>query len=251
MSKRWFFKSSMLAFIIINQAVAGSMGAVKPDPSAWSWVSALSIGPVWERSGQTQTFFLSPDIEKTYTAEKSTTALPAGELFLGIQKNLRHQFQGQLGAALVVTGNAKLDGEIWDDADPLFNNYTYTYQVNHTHIALKGRLLLDRGYWVIPWVSGSVGVGFNRAHGFMNTPTIFEALPNNNFANNTKTSFTYTLGAGVQKELREHWQLGIGYQFADWGQSQLGRASEQTMNSGLALNHLYTNGFLINVTYIS
>ena len=45
----------------------------------------------------------------------------------------------------------------------------------------------------MPWVSASLGVGFNRAHDFTNTPLIFEALPNNNFEDHTKTAFTYTL----------------------------------------------------------
>ncbi|HHX3357169.1 TPA: outer membrane protein, partial [Legionella anisa] len=96
-----------------------------------------------------------------------------------------------------------------------------------------------------------VGVGFNRAHDFTNTPLIFEALPNPDFADHTKTAFTYTLGAGVQKALNDHWQIGAGYEFADWGKSELGRAFGQTMNSGLALNHLYTNGVLFNLTYVA
>lgn len=56
---------------------------------------------------------------------------------------------------------------------------------------------------------------------------------------------------GAQKALNQHWQVGVGYEFADWGISQLGRAAEQTQNSGLTLNHLYTNGVLFNLTYIA
>lgn len=161
------------------------------------------------------------------------------------------QWLGQLGLAAATTGNAKLQGVIWDDADPQFDNYSYQYKVRNTRVAVKGKLLLDKGYWLIPWVSASLGVGFNRAHDFTNTPLIFEALPNSNFTNHTKTTFTYTLGTGVQKPIGEHWQLGVGYEFADWGKSELGRAFGQAMSSGLALNHLYTNGVLFNLTYIA
>ncbi|HFK5879090.1 TPA: outer membrane protein, partial [Legionella pneumophila] len=149
------------------------------------------------------------------------------------------------------TGNAKLQGVIWDDADPEFNNHSYQYKIRNSRIAVKGKLLLDKGYWLMPWVSASLGVGFNRAHDFTNTPLIFEALPNPNFTNHTKTAFTYTLGAGVQKSISEHWQLGVGYEFADWGKSELGRASGQTLNEGLKLNHLYTNGVVLNLTYVA
>lgn len=244
------FLSITAAGVLGSTAFAGTMGSVIPSKD-WTWVGSVSAGPVWARGGETQTFYLAPEIEKTYAARKSTNALASGELFLGIQKLLGSQWLGQLGLAAATTGNAKLQGVIWDDADPEFNNHSYQYKIRNSRIAVKGKLLLDKGYWLMPWVSASLGVGFNRAHEYSNAPLIFEALPNPNFADHTKTAFTYTLGAGVQKAFNDHWQVGIGYEFADWGKSELGRADTQTMNSGLALNHLYTNGVLLNLTYVA
>ena len=244
------FPSITAAGVLGSAAFAGTMGPVMPSKD-WTWVASIAAGPVWARGGETQTFYLAPEIEKSYAARKSSNAFASGELFLGLQKALSPQWLGQLGLAVATTGNAKFQGIIWGDADPEFNNHSYQYKVRNTRIAVKGKLLLDKGYWATPWVSASLGVGFNRAHDFTNTPLIFEALPNSNFTNHTKTAFTYTLGAGVQKPLNEHWQLGVGYEFADWGKSELGRADTQTMNSGLALNHLYTNGVLLNLTYVA
>ncbi|WP_419421581.1 outer membrane protein (plasmid) [Legionella sp. D16C41] len=239
-----------LASSAISSPFAGTLGPAVVLP-AKHWVSSLSLGPVWAEAGKTQTFFLTPDIEKTYVASKSTQALAAGEFFLGLQAPFSSAWQVQVGLATATTANARLQGIIWDDADPEFANYTYRYKVRHSRIAVKGKWLLDNGYWVLPWVSGSIGVGFNRAQDFTNTPLIFEALPNNNFTNNTQTTFTYTLGAGVQKAINYHWQAGLGYEFADWGKSHLGRATEQTRHSGLVLNHLYTHGVLFNLTYLA
>ena len=222
-----------------------------PVPSQSLWVATVSLGPVWESAGNTQTFYLDPTIEKTYAANPVSHALLDGEIFLGIQKPLKDKLDGQIGLAVATTANAGLSGDIWDDADPQFNNYTYNYQVRHTHIALKGKLLADRGYVLTPWISGSVGIGFNQAHDFSNKPSISQAVAMPNFSSNTQTSFTYTVGAGVQKALNQHWQLGVGYEFADWGGSQLGSASGQTVNNGLSLSHLYTNGFLFNLTYVA
>ena len=216
-----------------------------------SGVATLSLGPVWENAGNTQTFYLAPNIEKTYAANHASHALMDGEIFLGIQKPIREKLDAQIGIAFTTTGNASLSGTIWDDADSLFNNYTYSYQVRHTHVAIKGKLLADRGYFVTPWVSGSLGVGFNQAHDYSNTPSISEAVVMSNFASDTTTAFTYTLGAGVQRHLSQHWQAGVGYEFADWGRSQLNRASGQTLSSGLSLSHLYTNGLLFNLTYLA
>ncbi|HAU0262639.1 TPA: porin family protein [Legionella pneumophila] len=238
------------AGVLGSTAFAGTMEPAVPSKD-WTWVSSIAAGPVWVRGGETQTFFLAPEIEKTYADRKSTNVLASGELFVGIQKTWSSQWLGQLGLAAATTGNAKLQGVIWDDADPEFNNHSYQYKIRNSRIAVKGKLLLDKGYWLMPWVSASLGVGFNRAHDFTNTPLIFEALPNPNFTNHTKTAFTYTLGAGVQKSISEHWQLGVGYEFADWGKSELGRASGQTLNEGLKLNHLYTNGVVLNLTYVA
>lgn len=188
-------------------------------------------------------------MKKTYAAHHASHALVDGELFLGIQKPIREKLAGQIGLAVATTGNASLSGNIWDDAQAQFNNYTYSYQVKHTHVAIKGKLLVDRGYFVTPWVSGGLGVGFNQAHDYSNTPAISQAVTMPNFTSNTTTAFTYTLGVGVERNLNPHWQAGVGYEFADWGNSQLGRASGQTLNTGLSLSHLYTNGFLFNLTY--
>ncbi|MCE3044847.1 outer membrane protein [Legionella sp. 16cNR16C] len=235
--------------IFASYSVAGTMGPVVAKD--WTWVSSVSVGPAWARAGDTQTFFLAPEIEKTYVARKSTKALAVAELFFGAQKSLSDQWSGQLGIELATTSRVRLQGNIWDDADPSFDNYTYSYKVKHNRIVAKGKLLLDKGYFVIPWVSASVGAGFNRSYAFQNTPTIFEAVPNADFANHTKTTFAYTLGAGVQKSLNEHFQVGVGYEFADWGRSELGRAAGQTLNTGLQLDHLYTHGVLFNLTWLA
>ena len=70
--------------------------------------------------------------KKTYSANQSTQTLFDGELFLGIEKPLLFDLEGQLGLAVAATSNAKLSGDIWDDADPLFNNFNYTYNIQHT-----------------------------------------------------------------------------------------------------------------------
>lgn len=220
-------------------------------PSNWSWVASVSGGPVWEKAGKTQTFYLTEDIEKTYYAQKPTHATFDGEIFLGLQTGVFNNILGQLGLAAAATTNVHLSGDIWDDAAPEFNNYTYEYKIQHTHIALKGALVYETNCWILPWIAGSVGVGFNTSHAYNSSPTIQEALPTPNFASHTETAFSYTLGGGVQAVLNPNWQVGIGYEFVSWGKSRLGRADGQTLNSGLELNHLYTNGFLVNITYLS
>lgn len=229
-------------------ALAGAMGPVQePVP----FVSTLSVGPTWTQIGTTQNLFIIPAIEKTYAANKPTSTMVDGELFAGLRKTWTTNVSTHLGIAINTTEKASLNGWIWDDAQPEFNNYTYSYSIRHQSVALAGKVLVDPGYWVIPWVKASVGVGFNQAYGFVNQPVDYTALPNNNFLTHTTTAFTYTVGAGVQKAINTHWQVGVGYEFADWGKSRLNPSFEQTVGTGPVENHLYTNGVLFNITYLA
>lgn len=249
MNKHVLLLALSLGFISDNLS-AGAMGPILQGLD-WRWVGTLSAGPVWEQGGRTQTFYLAPNIEKSYVSNQTIHTLFDGEVFAGVQKKLSKNIQGQFGLAVVATSNANLSGAIWDDASPEFSNYTYAYKIQHTHIAAKSKLLAEAGYWLTPWVSGSVALGFNTAYAFENTPTLYEAIANPNFTSQTQTTISFTAGAGVQKNINDHWQVGAGYEFVDWGVSQFGRASGQTQNAGLRLDHLYTNGILFNLTYLT
>ena len=229
-----------------------------PPAPLYSYVATLSVGPVWENGGSsTETFYLQPGIQKTFNPNTQTNALANGEFFLGLQRSLTPRFDGQLGIAVAVTSPAKLSGNVWEDADPDFSNFMYDYNVNHTYVALKGKLLTDINTtkaWlgrVKPWISGSIGAGFNNATGFTLTQLIPDISPFPAFQNHSTTSLTYTLGAGVQRVINDHIQVGIGYEFADWGKNQLAIAPGQTLGSGLWSNHLYTNGLMFNLSYLS
>jgi opacity protein-like surface antigen len=237
--------SAQLAFALSDSPIKATSTLFTPN------IITLSAGPAWENGGDSQTFYLNPGVEKTYHAYDSTNTLADGELFIGKQWALRDTLQAQLGVAFAATSYAGLSGEIWDDASSEFNNYTYKYKIEHTHVAVKGKLLGDWGYIVTPWISMSLGLGFNRAQSFYSTPVIFEAVETPDFQNNTEMAFTYTIGAGVQYALNNHWQVGAGYEFADWGKSELAAAPGQTMGNGLSLDHLYTNALMMNLTYIS
>ena len=185
---------------------ASSLTHLKETLSRLSpYVLTLSAGPAWTSGGETQTFYLQPMTQKTYAADNNSTVLADGELFLGIHRSMNAKLDGQLGFAVATTSNANLSGSIWDDALPQFNNFNYTYNVQHTHIAVKGKLIKDMGHACKPYVSGSLGVGFNQARHFTSIPTLFEATPTPNFQSNTTTAFTYTVGIGVQRAINQHW----------------------------------------------
>ncbi len=234
--------------MISNASLAGDMGFIK---TGWSPLMTISLGPTYASPGKFQTIHLQPDIQKTYTSDFNATALFNGELFLGKQRALNDMLFGQLGVTFSASTPAKISGVVWEDANVDYNNYTYNYKIQHEHIAIKGKLLSNTDMHVSPYISASLGLGFNTAHDFTINPIIVQEVSPGSFSSNTDYAFTYTLGAGFQRSLNKNWQIGIGYEFADWGKSILGRVPEQTINHGPELDHLYTQQLQFSVTYLS
>ena len=215
-------------------------------------IITLSAGPGWSQPGAAQTLLLQPDVRTAYTTDNHTSTLLNGEIFLGLERALYESLKGQLGFAVAGASNANVTGDALIDANPDFNNFTYSYNINHVHVALKAKLLPElktTSALYQPYVSGSVGVGFNHAYDFGMSAKLFESIVPPLFQSNTTTAFTYTVGAGLQKPINTNWALGLGYELTDWGKSSLAAAPGQTVGKGLALNHVYVNEVQLGLTY--
>lgn len=234
-------------------ASAGNMGVLGTS-SSWDWVLTFGIGPAWTTPGQTQSLALTSTLSQLYVPHLETETILSGEIDLSLQHPISHHILGQLGFGVTDTSSIPLNGEIWQDNDPDFNNFNYNYKVNHTHVVLRGKLLMvdlmEQYPSIQPYVSASIGLGWNHAYHYADVSTLVEVAPEPGFQTNTSTAFTYTLDAGIQKQLNRHWALGVGYEFADWGKSQLGAAPGQVGDSGLQLNHTYINQLVISVSLI-
>lgn len=213
----------------------------------------ISAGPTWSSGNEKQTLNLQSDIVKTYTADSNSHVFPSAEIFVGWQlpfSLMQQSLLGQLGVSVASSDHAEMSGDIWEDADPDFNNFDYTYRVNRILAAVKGRLVGNCNRIVEPYLSASLGVSYNRAYEFKINPDIVQEVPAPAFKSNTKASFSYTLGIGLQKTFTPQFQAAIGYEFSDWGKTQLSPAAGQTMNQGLALNHVYAQQLQLSVFFL-
>lgn len=243
---------ALYCIILPVNALAGTLGKASIGNH---YVMGLSAGPTWGSGNKTQTFYLQPDIEKTYAADKQHNTFTGAAFFFGRQLPLNVPFfdkslVAQLGVTLAIAGNAKLTGDIWEDADPDFNNYNYNYKINHRHMAIKARLINNSGYFVAPFISASAGVGFNRAYDFTITPKISSEVAAPAFKNHTKAAFSYALKIGLQKSFSTKLHAAIGYEWADWGRVNLSRANGQRLNQGLTLKHAYAQQLQFALFYI-
>lgn len=242
--------SKIVAFtsllLICGYTYSGTMGKFH---SPYRGVYTIGAGPLWGHQSTQQTILIQPDIVKTYDSNKLTSPALAGEIFAGLAHDIKNCI-GEIGIELAGVNNLKLTGDILEDADSDFNNYRYKYDIQHARIAVKGRLLTEIQPQWLGYISGGVGVGVNSARNFTITPKIFEEVPAPEFTNNNTTVFTYSLGVGVQTQMPGNWQYGLGYQFADLGKSELGRAPGQTLGTGIRLNNLYTHQLLFSISYL-
>ncbi len=222
------------------------------DLSTSHWFLTANLGPAWTTSGETQILFVQPSIKKAYIADKNTRTLIDGEFFLGYQSGIAADYFGQLGIAYGFTNQVKFTGNIWEDADPDFNNYYYQYDAMYSHITVKAKLFKQWTPTLAPYLGASVGVGFNRATRFHITPIIPEEVPAPPFTGRTiYDAFAYTFEAGIQRTIDAHWLGGVNYHFADWGKTALGPGLGYVTSQGIQNKNFYTNGLQFNLTYVA
>ena len=237
-----------LSVLLSSGALASEMVLSNNLPLQWESIISVSGSAVWSTPGQDQ--YLYPydhPLYEYYTYNTNTTTAASGELFFGLQRVAFDNVIGQLGLGIAGMTDVSVTGDV--DFTGVPNVYSYAYKVNNFRIDLKGKLIANYFQPVQPYVSGSIGVGFNNAHDYipvLNNPFFTEPLW---YTSHTAVAFSYTLGAGVQAMLTPHWQVGVGYQFGDLGKSFL-YGDDVYLAKGLKLTHLYTNEVLFSLGYV-
>ena len=226
---------------------AGDMGVAQKSNTFF----AVSGGPSWTNTGSSQTIALQPDVVKAYVPQTLTNSNVLGnlEIVAGVQKSYFDHVKSQFAVALYWSSFATLNGFIQEDADPNFQNFSYQYKISHGHIALKTKWIAENALNLNPYVSGSVGLGFNRSYGYNATPIILQEVAAPPFQSNTKAALSASFGAGFQHTLNSQITLALGYQLVSWGSSALDRAVDQTRGEGLGLSTLYTQGIEFTISY--
>ena len=237
---------------MVSLGFISSTALANSSDRVWVPMMTLSGGPGWAFSGENQRIVLQPSVERTFIANKKAGTLATGEFFIGWQRILYPHIAGQVGFAFATSSSAKFKGKVLHNSIPGPNDMNYHYKVNFSDMSVKGKLLMDAKYCLQAYLSGSLGVGFNRTHEFRLKPEVPRPiLPFPAFTQHTKTGVTYTLGLGMQAVFNAHWQAGLGYEFADRGKFHFAIAPNQTIGSGLQLNNLYVHQLQFSLSYLA
>ena len=234
------------------------------EGGGWPFVATFNIGPAWARPGEFRTITVQTNINKTFSplptsralrftnTARGTNTLISGEIFLGFYSLINQVVTAQIGLAVSASSQVKLKGNVLDDGNPAFNNFAYSYGVRNTRVGLKVKFLYDPNYYdLFPYLSASAGAGFNHSSGFHIRTRLFEEVAAPSFPDQGKTSFSYTIGTGLETPIDDNWRLGLGYEFADWGKSALGRAAAQSIGEGPFVNNLRTHELQVGISYVA
>lgn len=263
-------KSFIISAVIVSSLAttalwAGSMGSEGDVEPCWgpaeacssprspihytqNRLFAFSIGPAWSRNGQSQTITLQPGVTNTYSAKIQSNVFPYMEALFGMEKQLSQMLYTQLGIELGGGSAARFRGTVTQANNPSFSEKTYSYNVQELRVLVKGKLLFDLNFYATrPFLSAGVGIGFNHSYSYAEKPSPVPPP----FRANTQTALTSTLGVGFEEIINEHWHVAIGYEFANWGRSQLDAAANQTTAPGLVVNNVYINSVLISLLFLA
>lgn len=214
----------------------------------WASIVTVSGGPGWAITGKDQYLYpYTPPMNDYFDANRKTSTIGTGGIYFSLQRIVAVNIIGQLGIGASGSSDALLSGVIDINGVPAAN--TYSYKVSHAQVDLKGKLIFAGCGPIQPYLSSSIGAGFNHSHDYI--PMTIDPIlyPPSWFDTNSNVAFSYTVGIGVQKMITQHWQVGVGYEFADWGKSFLG-GDDNLLDEGPGSAHLYTNNLLFSLSYL-
>jgi opacity protein-like surface antigen len=172
--------------------------------------------------------------------------------FIGAEFLLNPTWCLQAGVGYYQPTTFQIKGSVTQGVD-LFSSdkYAYHYSIESRQLLIETKLLYHHWQTYHPYLTLGLGAAFNNAKNFqVNIQPPFTTV-SNQFGNNTTTSFTYSLGFGMDVNVLEHVRIGGGYRFADLGGAKTAKSTINTIatNNTLSQSHLYAHEVLIQLTF--
>jgi len=197
-------------------------------------------------AGESQTFpitNIATDEKYSYKIDESYQSGWALNGFIGREWHLDQDFYLQLAVSYYHFGELQAKGVLTQGADPgSSSNYDYSYNIRNYQILLESKWFYERSIFK-PYFSFGLGASINKASGYeVDIPNFvtFSRV----YEDKTYTSFSYSVGTGLDFNVGESIRLGVGYRFSDLGKVTLGKA---TIDGATVKDSLYESHFCINL----
>ncbi|CEK10339.1 outer membrane protein [Legionella hackeliae] len=248
-----FVTRSYLTFIFIaGNAMAGTVGP-NSKPHYIRPLVTISAGVVAAKTGKTQTLTMDGDFtEYRYQAGNSYSDKILGGVFIGEEVSLCPKWLLQLGLGLYIPGDFSSKGNLTEGIDEISSDtFSYNYKIRSRQLLVEGKLLSTMNKSFHPYVLLGLGAAFSEAYDYNPAvPPFLTFTPQ--FTDHQNVSFSYSVGAGLDVDLRKNWRLGLGYRFADLGRADLGYGVIDVIPfaNTLKQSHLYAHQVMLQLTYL-
>ena len=195
--------------------------------------------------------YASPYNKDSYSTQADTAALIAAEV--GYRWQRHEQWLPYYSLSLYYNHlfATNIGDQITQYSLPDFTNYNYNWNVSSDVLLPSLKLNLFQYNQLMPYINGGVGIAFNHASNYSETPlTGITARISPAFTNNTSTEFAYKLGAGVDWSINSQWMLSAGYAFEALGNISSGNGVTTWAGDALQSHAYQTNTALLSVSYL-
>jgi opacity protein-like surface antigen len=174
------------------------------------------------------------------------------DIFLADQWWITPLLSAQAGFEYVQSNSIQQKGVLTQGVDnQSSDNFAYKYNVVSRQLLLTGKLFYQIAPRWYPFIMGGMGWAFNSASDFSTTVPPY-LMTTKEFTGNTASSFTYSVGVGMDFEFTKTLRFGLGYRYANLGRITLGSPTldAQASSGRISQNATYANELVAQFTYI-
>jgi opacity protein-like surface antigen len=231
------------------------------------FLSALHLQPVitisggWanENAAASQSFMGTDDNLFIYNNQQKRNSAGLGGVFLGVQSPvLSSAYSIQSGIEYIQYVNSSVNSTSTSGIEPATSTlYDYHYRIQARQLLLMTKFIANIYKMFSPYICVGVGTAFNSM-GQFNVATAETGSINltPTFNSNTHSTFSYSVGIGVDAPISEHVLFGLSYRFSDLGKAVLGDGTIKFNNYQfsvpftLNVAHVYSNQIVAQLSYL-
>ena len=207
----------------------------------------MQLGGYWSAQGSQQHVDIQDLIGDEFTAPHHTRSNGLVGLGYFIDSQEKERFKMVYGINAFYLAKTGVKGNVIQEN--LFTNLAYQYNVTHYPVyAVAKSIIKTKSSKHALTLDVGIGPNFMRTSGFQESSLGSNTHPDNMFSSRTTTTFTATVGAGVQfKQFFGEAPLECGYRFFYLGQGHFNVQTSQVVNT-LTTGANYANAVMCSIT---
>lgn len=245
--KKWSLFAANIIATLFSQPVL----AIEP----WHPILTVNAGAAFSNPGESKNFPANASVFSFYDYDASDTSRARflGGIFVGAEFLIQPEFLSmQAGLSYYQPVPFTLTGDVTQGVDVASENqYSYQYSIQSQQVLLESKLLYNVRHYH-PYITAGIGAAFNKSKDYevdIDPPFTTFSIQ---FKDNTNTSFMYRIGLGIDVDITKNARLGVGYRYADLGETETGHGVIDSIatHHRLLESRLYTNEILAQFTFI-